>query len=162
MHNFFYREESGQTLIEILIAVVIVVLVLVAVVSRVVDAVGSTNFARNQLLATRFAQEGIEWARSQRDGLGWFAFANEVSSDPTFCLPNLDDSITALAAGTCSAGQTISLTLFEREISFDYRSVGIPDEGDYVDVSVTVSWEDRVGTHQSLLNTRLSRWSRQG
>jgi type II secretory pathway pseudopilin PulG len=154
-------KKNGQTLIEILIAIAVVVLVLVAVVSRVVDAVGNANFARNQLLSTRFAQEGIEWTRSQRDRLGWDEFVFALDSDPvTYCVldlstnPNLED----LTSGTCAG--VIPGTLFDREIDIDYTDVGDPSIGDYVEVTVAVSWQDRIGDHSTVLSTRLSDWTK--
>lgn len=151
--------KNGQTLIEILIAVAIVVLVLVAVVSRVVEAVSSANFARNQTLATRFAQEGVEWARSQRDTLGWASFSPYILGTKTYCLPDLSQNFKDLTAVSCSPGATIPGTIFLREIQFIYTAPG--GQEPYVNVKVTVSWQDRVGGHQSVLATRLSRWNSQ-
>lgn len=150
-------EKNGQMMIEILVAVAVMVLVLVAIVSRVVDAVSNANYARNQLLATRFAQEGVEWARSQRDQLGWAAFENLVSSDPTYCVSDINVNLGSPVS--CGPGDEITGTVFLREVSFDYNLGG--GVGPYADINVVVSWDDRVGTHQSDLNTRLSKWSKQ-
>jgi len=152
--------KNGQTLIEILIAVAIVVLVLVAVVSRVVEAVSSANFARNQALATRFAQEGIEWARSQRDLLGWSGLAVYISGNQTYCVPNLSLSIKNITAGSCSPTGMIPGTIFLREVAFVYSAPGggaMP----FANVTATVSWQDRVGWHRSTQATRLSSWNSQ-
>lgn len=158
--------ESGQTLVEILFALAVIALVLVAVVSRVSESVGKANFARNQLLATRFAQEGIEWARSQRDQLPWDAdgsipdFSDYIDAT-TYCLVSLNDNIDSLAPAACSSSQTIPGTPFFREVSFVSELSPPPTEGPYTDVTVTVTWTDRVGDHQSNLMTRLSKWSLQ-
>ncbi|MCH7951466.1 hypothetical protein IH980_01835 [Patescibacteria group bacterium] len=152
--------RNGQMLIEILIAIAVVVLVLVAVVSRVVEAVRNANFARNQVLATRFAQEGIEWTRSQRDRLGWTDFVTALDGNPvTYCVLDLSSNIEVLSAGSCTG--TISGTIFDREIVIDFVNDSDPDAEDYVDVTSTVSWQDRVGTHDSTLVTRLSKWNKQ-
>lgn len=154
------RNEAGQTLIEILIAVAVVMLVLVAIVSRVVDAVANANFARNQVMATRFAQEGIEWTRSQRDRLGWAGFVTALDGDPvTYCVLDLasNPQLEAMTPGVCSG--TISGTLFSREVEIDFTDVPDP-EGDFVRVEVRVVWQDRIGTHASTLGTILSRWTK--
>lgn len=155
------KSQRGQTLIEILIALAVVVLVLVAVVSRVVESVRNANFARNQLLATRFAQEGIEWTRSQRDRLGWFGFVSALDNDPvTYCILDLFSNplLEDLTDGSCAG--TIPGTVFGREILIDYEDLPSP-ELDYVDVRVTVSWQDQIGDHTSELSTRLSQWHKQ-
>ncbi len=151
--------KNGQTMVEILVAVAIVVLTLVAVVSRIVAAVSSANFSRNQALATRFAQEGIEWARSQRDILGWVGFSTYVSANQTYCVPELGQAINVLTAGSCSPALTIPGTIFLREVVFIYAAP--PGQEPYTDVVATVSWQDRIGTHQSKLTSRLSSWSSQ-
>ena len=150
------RGESGQTLVEILVAIAMVVLVLVAVVGRSVDSVRNSIFSRNEILATRFAQEGIEWDRSQRDRLGWNAFVAALDSNPvTYCVLDLSQKIEDLTSGACTG--TISGTVFTREVSLNYQDEPNPN-GDFVDVTVTVSWTDRIGDHTSNLGTRLSQW----
>ena len=150
--------DAGQTLVEILVAVAMVVLVLVAVVGRSVDSVRNSIFSRNQILATRFAQEGVEWTRSQRDRLGWNALVSALDSDPvTYCVLALTDSIENLTSGTCSS--VILGTIFNREVFIDYEDEPNPP-GDYVDITVTVSWSDQVGDHASELGTRLSQWDK--
>jgi type II secretory pathway pseudopilin PulG len=162
--------ENGQAMIEILVAIAVVVLVLVAVVSRVVESVANATFARNQLLATRFAQEGIEWTRSQRDRMGWTAFEDRLLADGdpvTYCVSDLSEDLTCLEDSSCVSlskdpcSGTIAGTVFDREIEIDHSNSGNPDIGNYVDVTVTVSWQDRIGDHTSQLGTRLSRWTRQ-
>jgi type II secretory pathway pseudopilin PulG len=150
------RGESGQTLVEILVAIAMVVLVLVAVVGRSVDSVRNSIFSRNEILATRFAQEGIEWGRSQRDRLGWNAFVAALDSYPvTYCVLDLSQKIEDLTSGACTG--TISGTVFTREVSLSYQDEASP-LGDYIDLSVTVNWTDRIGDHTSNLGTRLSQW----
>lgn len=153
------RQKNGQTMVEMLVAVAIVVLVLVTVVSRVVAAVASANFARNQALSTRFSQEGLEWARSQRDSLGWVGFSPYISSSPTYCVPDLSLGIGALTSGTCLTTATIPGTIFLREVRFIYAAPG--GQEPYTDIISTVSWRDRVGWHRSTLTTRLTRWNTQ-
>lgn len=151
-------DTQGQTLIEILVAVAVVVLVLVAVVSRAVDAVANANFSRNQVMATRFSQEGIEWTRSQRDRLGWYEFVTALDADPvTYCVLDLTTNprLETLTPGLCSG--TIPGTLFTREVEIDLTDVPDP-EGDFVEVTVRVAWQDRIGDHTSTLATNLSNW----
>lgn len=151
-----FSSDSGQTLVEILVAIAVIILVLVAVVSRAVDSVRNSIFSRDQVLATRFAQEGIEWARSQRDRLGWGEFTLALDGDPvTYCVLNLASNLETLSPVGCA--DPIPGTIFLREVSFDYEAVADPS-GDYADVTAVVSWTDRTGTHASTLGTRLSQW----
>ena len=160
MNRIHDRSEHGQTLIEILVAVAVVVLVLVAIVSRVVDAVSNANFSRSQVMSTRFSQEGIEWSRSQRDRLGWQNFVAALDGNPvTYCLSDVTSNpqLETLLPGSCTT--TIAGTLFTREVNFAYTDVPDPD-GDLVQVTAQVTWEDRIGDHATTLSTVLSRWKK--
>ena len=156
------QNNSGQTLIEIMVAIAIITMVLLAVVSRSVEAVRNANFARNQSLATRFAQEGVEWVRIQRDRLRWGGLEAALSLNPAvYCLPVLDQPITGLSIGTaCDINldsDNIPGTIFDRQVTINYFT-GAVGEGDYIEIEVSVSWQDSIGTHESLMETRLSEW----
>ena len=61
------RKNQGQSLIEVLTALAIAILVIVTLVAGVTYAIRNLTHAKNQALATQYAQEGIELARKARD-----------------------------------------------------------------------------------------------
>lgn len=155
-------KEKGQTLIEILVAVAIITVAMVAVVARTVEAVRNANFARNQSLATRFAQEGVEWARIQRDSLRWSNFEAVIqsASPVTYCVPDLELELADVISVNCdpaSEADNIAGTVFDRQVSFNFVE-DLTGNGDYVEVEVIVNWQDSIGGHRSKLDTRLSEW----
>lgn len=157
-----FKEDKGQTMLEILVAIAVLVMVLVAIVSRVVEAVRNAHFARNQVLATRFSQEGVEWARSQRDRLGWSSFSTYIPDGVIYCVPDPDNDIEALISGLCTSADKISGTVFYRELAFQSNLNPAPGDGEaYTQVTSEVTWLDSIGEHNSQLTTRLSKWSRQ-
>jgi len=66
------KSGAGFTLVETLIAVTIIVVGLVGAVSLITYAISTLSFVRGKLLASQFAQEGIEMVRNMRDN-NWLA-----------------------------------------------------------------------------------------
>lgn len=160
MNSVKFKFERGQSLLELLISFTIVTIVLVAVVSRATDAARSAAFARNEVLAARFAQEGVEWTRAQRDIMGWEAFETLITASGTtvfYCVLDIQTAITALATGTCASGSVITGTIFNRNIRFDHFTGGANEEN-YVTLRVTVNWSDSAGNHNAEYFSRLSDW----
>jgi Tfp pilus assembly protein PilV len=153
-------DQKGQTMVEILIAMTVVTVVMVAVVSRAIDAVKSAQFARNKSLATRYAQEGVEWGRLQRDAMGWESFSGLLTagSIQQYCLIDITADIDSMTVDACGSGDEITGTHFQRQV--DLTLTDVAGENDYVYVEVRVSWEDAIGTHNARLQTNLSEWSK--
>lgn len=131
--------SKGQALVETIIALAVASLIIGSLVVGVVISVKNTRFAKNQSLATKFAQEGMEEVRLYRDQNGWDAFwSNKV--------------------GLGNEGPTgIGETIFEKEIK--YQDVSEPEgEGNRAKVTVTVSWTEGANEHQSKLSTYLAKW----
>lgn len=144
VHNRF-----GQSLIELLMALGAGVLIMVAIVAGVVMAGKNSQFAKNQNLATRYAQEGIELARSQRDKLGWSPFYANYSAKPQ-CIDNGGNF--TLMSGNCTPN--VGNNFFTRSATFtDSGGTGIS-----LSLTVTVSWQDSSGTHESSQTTVLTNW----
>lgn len=158
--DFLFSDQKGQSLLEILISLAVVTLVLISVVSRATDAARNAAFSRNQVLSARFAQEGIEWARAQRDQMGWEAFEALIIAQAlpvTYCVLDISIDLASLSSGNCSAGSVITNTIFDREVVFNHENPDAADE-DRVDVVSTVSWTDSSGVHEAEYTTKLSEW----
>ncbi len=124
--------NSGQSLVEVLIALAMTVLLLTALVIATTQSIKNSRFARTQAQATHLAQIEVEKLRNIRDEQGWKAF---LGSGGTETLPKTD-------------GTTFTRTSAINEV---------PDEN-YADVIVTVYWEDR-GRHEVKQTTILSKWA---
>jgi Tfp pilus assembly protein PilV len=125
---------SGQSIIEVVIALALMVLVVLGLVKVTVSSINNSAFARDQQTATKYAQESLESARKCKE-------KNEAAfwENPDSLCPVLPE---------------ISNPKFEREITYTDESG--PD-GLKMHVEVTVSWSDSRGVHQSKLETYLSK-----
>src|SRR3989344_1484533 len=73
--DYFVRDQSGFTIIESLVSILILTLALVPVISVISSATDISNNIRNNFVAANLAQEGIEVVRAIRDR-NWFADGN--------------------------------------------------------------------------------------
>lgn len=152
------KHQSGQTLIEVIVAIGLVVLVLITLVSALTLAIRNNQFAKDQVLARNYARESLEWLRSLRNQMEWSSFYDMIVADAppvTYCLPTLPATTTlaqALGNTVCSATDIIPSTRYQRSILFTAPAT------DEVDAVVTVQWIDGGKTHQSQSTLILRKW----
>lgn len=142
--------SQGESLVEIIIAIGIVTLVITALISAVTVSMANVQYARNKAQATKYAQEAIEWLRSQRDDLSWTQFVSHASSGGTkYCFSSLDFTL----PGVCTT-QLISGTIFARDVTLSDSVVG------QVQATVKVSWKQGItATPPNVtLDTYLTKW----
>lgn len=82
-HN---KQQSGFTLIETLIAVLILTLSIGGLLSLAAGGFYSVRYARNQIVANNLLQESLEYVRNSRDtafiqGLSWDAWQDTLQVD---------------------------------------------------------------------------------
>jgi hypothetical protein len=153
------RNETGQTLLEILLAFSVSILVLSAVILGIITSLSNTQYSKNQSLANSFAQEGMAIIRKIRDSnLDKFSLFGEFTpSDHTiYCLGpnqtdlNNEDKLTS-AYQNCWAKKPVPTGgIFSREIRFEHQSpnccfdntqtCGTDRRGSKA--TVTVAWSD--------------------
>ena len=121
------RKDQGQSLIEVLTALAISIMVVVALVAGVTYAIRNLTYAKNQSLATQYAQEGLEAARKMRD----------------------EDPNTFFNDGSCDVNDPLGIFTRERLCAYD-------SDNDWMDVTVTVKWDE--GTKTTTLETKLTNW----
>ncbi len=154
-----YQLSNGQSLFEVVVAIGIAALVLVGAVSLSTMSVRNSTFSRNDSVATKFAQEGSEYMRQQRD-TDWDGFiTNYVSKSQPVCLN------ATFSTSSCSLS-----TPYSRSMTFkcNYTNPVLPTPGpsiscsdstvNVVDSYVTVSWTDGQGTHKVQDVTTLTNW----
>ena len=148
------KNNSGQTLFEVVVGLAVVGIVLIALASLSVQSVGNTNFSVSKSQATRLTQEGSEWIRNQRD-LDWDNLANRVNvgGQSTYCLNNLSWN-----SGACNSSEKVSGTEFYRQVTLrGFDNDGSPGL-DTVSVGVVTYWVDSVGRREARTTTLLSNW----
>jgi len=131
----FLSNNSGQTIIEILIAIGVGALVLTAISASAVITISNAQYAQKKTEALKYLQEGVENVRIARDNAeSWDSFQEDSPSEVDELLP-LDNPI------------------FTRRTEFIFD-----DEDPWSEVTVTVSWDSAKGTHEVSSVTKLSDW----
>lgn len=122
--------EKGQTLVEVVVALGVAVLVIIALVAATTTSVRNAQFAKNQSLATKYAQEGMEKVRALRD------------QNPTTFWSK---------TGT----ETETLGIFTRKITYNEII-----DNQKMEVTVTVSWTEGSVTHKSEQVSYFTNWQK--
>ncbi len=152
------KKSSGQTLVEMVVAVGMVSLVLVAIVSGIAISIRNSRFSKNKALATRFAQEGVEKFRFYRDEFGWEPFFDVMQSGGIdYCFANFPASLETISdfEGSCTT-ETINGTEYIRYAQVSVTTI----PSDWVDVVIGVSWYEGAAPHSVELSTRFNDWTR--
>lgn len=129
------NNEEGQSLIEVLASLVIAILIIGALINAVTASIRNAQFAKNSSLATKYAQEGMEFIRSQRDTANtWVEFRDGRVRTFPWCLKS---TAWPEAVGYCGEEDKITGTIFTREAY-------ISEESDTkVKAKVIVKWKDQ-------------------
>lgn len=157
--------NSGQTLIEVVVAVGLVVLVLTTLASGIAIGVRNNRVARDQASAKEYVRQSLEWARNIRDQAGWEAYATIIKSTNggVYCLPALPATyqlFNGSNTSNCSSSNVIlaadgSPTVFRRELKFT-KSGGTPPT--QIAVEAKVTWIDGARTLTSISTLTLYPW----
>jgi prepilin-type N-terminal cleavage/methylation domain-containing protein len=91
-----FKNNKGSTLIEIVIVSFVVTIALVALTNLTMISVSRNRQSKEAAVATKLAQEGIEWFKGQRNNMGYEQFSTYfISAAPneTFCVDTSSDLI---------------------------------------------------------------------
>ncbi len=83
-NNLAFRHKKGFALVELIFAIGIITVLLTVLVASLSQALMSSEFVKNNAMANRYVEEGLELARQKRDQLGWQEFIK---------LTNIDSSV---------------------------------------------------------------------
>ena len=137
--------QQGQSFVEVIVVVAVLALVLTGLITATTASLKTTTFANLRSQSTKYAQEGIELARSKRDA-SWNTFL--ALQGQSFCVDDASPQ-NWLAGANCA--YNISNNTFNRKISFVW-------DGTKMTVSVNVGWVDSGGNHHTQLETYLTQW----
>lgn len=150
-HNYV---RNGYLLIEVLISVVLIATTLTALVSLQRRSLSISDTSRNESVATRYAQESIEWIRKIRDEEGWIPFEQALSPSKDFCLnQELEHTFTNfLSLPSDCTGQALLQQIFT-------RTMHITITAGQANIVSEVSWQDGGRTHKTTKQTILYSWN---
>lgn len=143
------RLSRGSTLIELLIATMIVGTVVTAIAAGVSNSVKNNAESRYREIATVLAQQGMETLRSERGNLGWATFHNTITAG-TFCMPAGMTSLSQLSLTPQHCIVTESNLDFNRSVVLSKTSGADPE----VTAVITVSWERKSGVTSDVMITQ--------
>lgn len=173
------KEKNGFTIIELLIASLIIIVGFLSVVSMIVNAFTRTMPLSNNLTASYLAQEGFEVVRRIRDknfnkrndaGPDWYwaegiipkgesETHGSIYYDSTELGNNSEEYFNIDSEGlySYSAGEQ---TVFKRRIDVERKQYTYKDgeTGEYLLIKVTVTWKDKGETKTYEASTHLFNW----
>lgn len=137
----------GNTIIEVLIAVVIVGLVLTTVASNFSSSVANSSEAEYRQVATRLAQDIIETLRKDKATQPWVTFA-ATPANGTYCVPTNFTAYTSLTTGANLSTMNVSCaahvkTTTNPPMSY-YRAVTKATSGNLVKYTIYVYWNSGI------------------
>lgn len=121
--------KKSFSLIEVLVFTAVLGLFFVAAISVATFNLKNMKIQEHKILATRYAEEGIEWVKQEKED-DWTLFT--AHNTGTYCLNSLNWS----NSSACAADSYISGTFFKRELSLTKPLT------DQVNATVTVTWQD--------------------
>lgn len=158
--SFKFKVQSGQSLVEVVIALGVVVILAVSLVSTSLITQRTSRSAKNNTQATKLVQESIEQLRVLRDRKGFSYLAGFTSSSQCWKLvaTNNDPMLWELkntAPDTCPQIITLNQTDFSRRIIIENPLVPL-DPTKAKKITVEVTWVDTGGTQKVSNVTNLS------
>lgn len=132
------KKQTGQTLIEAIIALATILLIITAISIVIVNSLHNSQFIKNQNEANKYAQEGMEFIRNlQRNDLATFVSLspNQTNQVSMYCIDNVNNALTQenCDGTTVNTGESHIRTIV-------LSSAGGCAEGTEINVMVTVSW----------------------
>lgn len=167
-------KESGQSLIEVLVVLVVAVVIMVGLAIVILNGLKNAQFAQNQTKATKYAQDAIEQVTVMRDRNDQIKFNGLTQFDSLFT--NFDD-LCRLPDTTVKCYFTLSSTAIpplqqnQAQFNQDLGEGGLTRQiylenvvnpinlNDYTTkkLTVRVMWTDAVGSRESNLQTYLTK-----
>lgn len=157
------KNESGQTLIEVIAALTAAVIIISAIVSASLNSLNNSEFTRDQNIAAQYNQQGIELIRDMRNQ-DVASLSATYLPDGTYCLAS---SCTSLHSDSSACWQMTGLSCnqnvdkFVREVvvlhnSADCNATPTPMGGYLpqilsanIKITVSTSWYDNKCTDSS-------------
>ena len=143
MHTDILR-EGGFTLLEVLMAIVLVSVALLSLAGLLTTTMINTNLGKNTTVASNLAQQKLESIKMNASVDFDAVTDSAAGSDPVAATnPDMVEDYGAISG----------YDQFRREVYITNGSSPINSK----DLAVRVVWADRLGTHSTLLRTTIAR-----
>lgn len=146
MRNNMKKKQSGQTLLEAIIALSTAVIILSAMTVIILSSLNNAQFSRNQNQATQYAQQGIEFLKNQSQ-YNWATFSSYGNVNYCFSQDGTTPTQKPALPG-CAQSPYIINGLFVREVTINQYAAGNtdascpPTSAARALVTVSVGWSD--------------------
>ena len=162
--KFTQLYKKGFSLIEVMIFITVLSIFFVTAISIAVNTLKSMQVNEHRIIATHYADELLEWFRSEKQG-NWQAFVNHIlaftpsNTAPSSCLLFNDEDNThdwwTTATTDCISTPTQILPPmnYKRKVIFWYDSVS-----SRINVSITVEWKEGSITNTVPVQTTYTPW----
>lgn len=164
-------KKTGQSLVEVLIALGIIVLVLVGLIRAATVGVRTSSSSQMEALAARYGTEAIEWLKNEESVLGWVTFNSAVSAKTIgaqYCFPTtpllITQDVTTFSnffSATAPCNPLTGTTNLIRTVAFaDLTSLPGASANPRTDVmrefSITLSWNEGGVARTSQYKTQIT------
>lgn len=155
--------KQGTSIIEVVIATALISVAIISALSLANYSQKQNKYARDLAEATKYASEGADWIRTERNNLGWASIASKTQADQsnnlaTYCLDSLpsasnNQDFLDLTPGECQASNFIPTTRYLRVMTVDTSNIS----NGILKILLVVSWMEDL-ERQATIELELSQW----
>ena len=142
--------SQSFSLVEVLVFISILSLFFVLATYITIASLRNMKISEHKILATRYAEELLEWVRGQKE-TDWNNFVNNYSNN-TYCFP-FSPINTWPPSGSCVSYNGLNPPIYKRELTLSTSNNGFQ-----VNVFINVSWQELGNTYTVPINTVFSMW----
>lgn len=165
-----YFNNSGMSILEIVIVIMIITLGMVGVSSLVIQNIQAQYINKNILIASSLAQEGLELVRNVRDE-NWLITDNgwdqDILGDGTYAIDyrgrsSINESVNLISDSGARLyingdGFYIHNSIGGEATDF-YRMITATSQDGYLDIKCTIRWNEGGRNHDYTAETYLYDW----
>jgi type II secretory pathway component PulK len=141
------RLSKGQTIVEAIVVIGVVVLLVTGLIAGTTTSLRSATSGRVRSQALKFAEEGLEYARTLRDER-WDTFQTYSG---LYCLASPAQELVESSNSSCASNITTQEGSFARSLDFSW-------DGDKMTVEVIVAYPEGTQRKSISLKTYFTQW----
>ncbi|OGJ38332.1 MAG: hypothetical protein A2383_03685 [Candidatus Pacebacteria bacterium RIFOXYB1_FULL_39_46] len=150
--------QTGSSLIEVIVATGVIALVLTALVAGMTVSLQTSAEAKYRSQAIKRGQEAMEVFRRERTLLGWHGFINQFGSGGTYCLQTLPAPRGSFTLGECASNESLVIS----GLDFYRNAIVSVDNTDptnaQMKVEIVITWNSGRTEHNIDLTQVFRQW----